>query len=280
MMKSIILSVILVMTAGMQASEFEGTKESYDYKTAMKKVAAKFKGTEGVVLHMGDSITYANQNTRWARSFKWNKKGGYTAEHVDILKWSHADKDKSKLNGWHLASVDAAGGRSETASSGIKAGQYLQGGHRGLPAADVLIKRYNPQIAIVMLGTNDGKAKTPAEKTAASVDALLQKLLANGTIPVLSTIPPCTKFDAEVYNAPLRALAKKHQIPMIDLYKDMLALAGDNWKTQLISSDGIHLTHKLSGANPSKENLANCGYLLRCYLAVNKIGEVRANVLK
>jgi len=32
-----------------------------DYTDAMKKVAAKFTGKEGVVIHLGDSITYANQ---------------------------------------------------------------------------------------------------------------------------------------------------------------------------------------------------------------------------
>lgn len=270
-----IMSVVTVC-----GSEYNPVKETWDYKEAMKKVVASFNGTEGVVLHMGDSITYANQNTRWARSFKWNKKGGYTADDIEILKWSHADKDKSNLNGWYLASVDAAAGRSETAVSGIRTGQYLKGGYRGIASAADLIKRYNPQIAIVMLGTNDGKGKVPPEKAATHVESILKLLLDNGTVPILSAIPPSTKFDAEPYNVIYRKLAEKHKIPMIDLYKDMLALAGDNWKTQMLSQDGIHLSHERSGDAPTKDNLANCGYLLRCYLAVQKIKEVRNGVIQ
>ncbi len=277
-----ILSICVMLLVSFTAafsSEYTPVKESWDYKDAMKKVTKNFKGTQGVVIHMGDSISYANQNTRWARSFK-NKKAGHSKENIEILKWSHADKGKSNLNGWHLTSVDAASGRSETAASGIKTGQYLKGGHKGLPSADKLISKYNPQIAIVMLGTNDGNGKVPPAKATANLDTLIQKLIANGTIPVLSTIPPCTKFDAEQYNKLYRELAKKHSIPMIDLYKDMMALAGDNWKTQLISKDGVHLTHSLSSGPATKDNLANCGYLLRCYLAINKLKEVRANVIK
>lgn len=279
-MRNLLLLLSVMHVGVLMTSEYQPLKESWEYAASMKKVASAFKGTEGVVLHMGDSITYANQNTRWARSFKWNKKGAYTAEDIEILKWSHADKDKSALNGWHLASVDAAGGRSETASSGVRADQYVKGGHRGLPSASDLIKRYNPQIAIVMLGTNDGNAKIPAEDTATHVESIITTLMANGSVPVLSTIPPCTKFDAEVYNVALRALAKKHQIPMIDLYADMMQLAGDKWKEQMLSGDGIHLSHKLCAAAPTKENLSQCGYLLRCYLAVKKLQEIRKTVLK
>jgi lysophospholipase L1-like esterase len=275
-----ILFVCLLMHGSIQGSEYSPVKESWDYAKAMKAVTKKFKGTEGVVLHMGDSITYANQNTKWARSFKWNKKGAYSPSDIEVLKWSHADKDKSKLNGWHLASVDAASGRSETAVSGIRTGQYVKGGYRGIASAADLIKRYNPQIAIVMLGTNDGLAKIKPDEAEKHIKTLITLLLENGTIPVLSTIPPCVKFDAESYNQRYRKLAEKHKIPMIDLYKDMMALAGDKWKEQMLSGDGIHLSHQLSGDKPSKENLSKCGYLLRCFLAVQKIKELRSVVLK
>ncbi|NRA40552.1 MAG: SGNH/GDSL hydrolase family protein [Planctomycetes bacterium] len=281
---SSLLSVVVASALSfslVSASEYTPVKEDWDYSKAMKTVTAKFTGTEGVVIHMGDSISYANQNTRWANAVTWNKKAGvYSDEDKEILKWSHAYKKKSNLNGWHLTSVDAAGGRSETSVSGITTGQYLKGGKRGIASAAELIKRYNPQIVILMLGTNDGNGKVPAQKAADNIETLVKMLLENGTIPVLSTIPPCVKFDAEAYNALYRGIAKKHSIPMIDLYKDMMALAGDNWKTQMLSSDGIHLSHKLSGAAPTKSNLANCGYLLRCWMAVQKLKEVRAGVIK
>jgi len=48
-------------------SPFVGRTESWDYASAMKEVARKFTGTEGVVLHFGDSITVAAEYTAWGR---------------------------------------------------------------------------------------------------------------------------------------------------------------------------------------------------------------------
>ncbi len=42
-----------------------GTVQAGDYPKAMKKVAKKFKGDQGKVVPMGDSLTYANQAGRW-----------------------------------------------------------------------------------------------------------------------------------------------------------------------------------------------------------------------
>src|SRR5262245_20235230 len=44
--------------------------EKWDYEAPMKKVAARFKGKEGVVIHVGASDTIANPYTTWARSGK------------------------------------------------------------------------------------------------------------------------------------------------------------------------------------------------------------------
>src|SRR5947209_7639294 len=60
--------------------------EGWDYAAPMKKVAATFRGQEGVVLHVGGSMTIANPYGTWARSGK-----GKTAEDAAILKWMHTD---------------------------------------------------------------------------------------------------------------------------------------------------------------------------------------------
>src|SRR3982751_2134457 len=79
------------------------------YAEAMRKVAAKFTGKEGVVLHLGDSITYANQYSGWARFGK-----GKTPQEEAALKWMHCGADND-TDGWYLARVDRPGGRSDTA---------------------------------------------------------------------------------------------------------------------------------------------------------------------
>src|SRR5258706_10792456 len=98
-----------------------------DYADAMKKVAAKFTGKEGVVIHLGDSITYANQYSGWARSGK-----GKTPQEEAACKWMHCGADND-TDGWFLARVDLPGNRSDTAVSGIRSNEYLAGGKSGIP---------------------------------------------------------------------------------------------------------------------------------------------------
>jgi lysophospholipase L1-like esterase len=249
--------------------------EDYDYRAAMKKVAAKFKGTPGVYLHLGDSITHANPNTAWARAGQ-----GQTAEEKAFLKWSHAGEQNDK-DGWHLAAVDVPGGRSHTAAGGLRANEMLEGGHNGLPALAELIKKYNPQLALYMLGTNDIAQGRPVKQYSADIEKAVDLLLNNGTIVILSTIPPFRGKGKQVdeYNAALRELARKKQIPLVDLYAEMKARAGDDMEKAYLNLDGVHLSHEPPNGPATAENLKKSGYLLRCYLAVHKGMEVKAKVL-
>ena len=89
-----------------------------------------FTGSEGFVVHCGDSITYANQYGRWAQS-----SNGKTIDDDAICTWMHAYEDTDlwsqtwtpttnyTLNGWQLARYDRPGGRSFTAESGIRSDQ-------------------------------------------------------------------------------------------------------------------------------------------------------------
>ena len=144
-------------------------KEPYDYAAAMKQVAAKFKGTPGVFLHLGDSITYANPNTGWARGGQ-----GHTAEEKAFLKWTHAG-ERNDSDGWYLASVDVPSGRSHTAASGCRADEFIKGGKGGLPALAEIIKKYNPQLALYMLGTNDISAGRPVAAYIADVEKAIDQ---------------------------------------------------------------------------------------------------------
>jgi len=251
------------------------TKEGHDYAPTMKAVAAKFKGKPGVFLHLGDSITYANQNTAWARGGQ-----NQTAEEKAFLKWSHAG-ERNDADGWHLASVDVPSGRSHTAASGVRADEYLKGGKGGLPALSEIIKKYNPQLALYMLGTNDISAGRPVAAYSADVERAVDLLLANGTVVILSTLPPYRGKAKQVedYNAALRDLAKMKQLPLIDLHAEMKARAGADMEKNYLSGDGVHLTFQPANGPATEENLKKSGYLLRCYLAVHKGMEVKARVL-
>lgn len=250
-----------------------------DYVEAMSKVAARFKGTEGVVLHVGDSITYANQYGAWARYGK-----GKTPEDVAICKWMHVGKEND-LDGNFLARVDRPGGRSETAVSGIRSNEWLAGGKAGIPPLAEVVKRYNPQMAVVMLGTNDVNGGRGPSEIRADLGKIVDLLLANGTIPILSTIPPLKGKEEKVraVNAALLDLVKEKRIPHIDYHGEILKRRPGDWLGTLISQDGVHPTPGINGANggsePTEENLKNSGYLLRGWLSVRKIAEVKSKVL-
>lgn len=246
-----------------------------DYVEAMRKVAARFKGKEGVVLHLGDSITYANPYSAWAKYGK-----GKTAEDLAILEWMHCGA-KDDTDGWHLASVDRPGGRSETAASGVRSDEFLAGGKGGLPPLAEILRKYNPQMAVVMLGTNDASAGRPVAQYKSSMLQIVDALLAHGTIPILSTIPPHPKKEdlANSYNLAIREICRERKIPMIDYGGEILKRRPGDWNGTLLAKDDVHPTAGVGGvqaaSEPTEENLRNSGYLLRGWLSVRKIAEVK-----
>lgn len=242
-----------------------------EYAAPMKKVAAAFKGTEGVVLHIGDSITYANPYGQWARNGK-----GKTPADEAILKWMHAGK-RDATDGWHLAAVDRPGGRSETAASGIRSDEMLAGTKSGLPSLAEMIKTYTPRMAVVMLGTNDASASRKTEDYAADMERIVQTILDAGAIPILSTIPPHPKQEklARDYNEALRKLAKAKKIPLIDYEAEILKRRPKDWNGTLLAKDDVHPTAEGAALEPTEENLKKSGYLLRGWLSVRTIAEVK-----
>ncbi|HUW84523.1 MAG TPA: hypothetical protein VMZ31_17195, partial [Phycisphaerae bacterium] len=125
-----------------------------------------WSGTTGFVVHLGDSITYANPFGQWARYGS-----GKTQSDIDICNWMHSDVwgdgTNNSANGWYLAAYDMPGGRSFTAESGIQTDQYLVGS-MDLPSMDQMYtpgftnpdgKQYLDSVmATILLGTNDASS--------------------------------------------------------------------------------------------------------------------------
>jgi lysophospholipase L1-like esterase len=271
-MNMLIATLLVLSSADRQA-------QTADYAEAMKKVTAKFSGKEGVVIHLGDSITYANQYSGWARFGK-----GKTPQEEAACKWMHVGAD-NESDGWYLARVDRPGNRSDTAVSGIRSYEYLEGGKAGIPPMAEVVKKYNPQMAVVMLGTNDvNGGRTPAQYKA-DMSKVVDLIIGNGTIPILSTIPPIRGKDDAVkaFNAVLAEIVREKKIPLIDYYAEIVKRRPTDWMGTLISDDGVHPTGDHAGAGPgsepTEENLKNSGQLLRGVLSVRKIAEVKAKVL-
>lgn len=252
-------------------------QEAWDYAGPMKKIAAKFRGNEGVVLHVGGSMTIANPYGTWARSGK-----GKTPDDLAILKWMHTDT-KDKHDGWWLCRTEVVGYRAHTAESGLKSAMLHAGGKRGLPTLAKLLDDYQPRMVTIECGIYDVEDNVSLDDYRKNMAKALDLILDKGAIPVLNTIPP---FKAQLqrtkqFNEALRDLAKERNIPVLDLEREILTRRPDDWFGTLM--DRIHLTAAQKGGNPAAEptadNLKKSGYQLRGYLTVRKIAEIKRRVV-
>lgn len=277
MLKRVVLVAVACLACLPAARAAEAIKDAWDWPRAMKAVTAKYKGAQGKVVPIGDSITYANPAGQWVRRGE-----GRSPEEVALCTWMRSEVN-DKTNGWWLAADDQPSGRSWTASSGMTAEQCLAGGHRGLPALDAILQDHDPQVAIILLGTNDAGQQVPVERYLAAMETIYKKCVDRGTIPVVTTVPPRSSDPAGLvgpYNAGLVALAKKHGLPLIDYHGEILARQpGTAWQGTLISGDGVHPSADGAAGPATPENLARCGYLLRGWLSVRKLMEIKQKVL-
>ena len=114
-----------------------------------------------------------------------------------------------------------------------------------------------------------------------AVDLMLKR----GIIPILSTIPPHVgKLElSRQYNAALRELAKASNLPLIDFEREILLRRPNDWDGTLLGKGDVHPTAEQAGVGPASEptaqNLAASGYLLRGWLSVQKIADVKRQVI-
>src|SRR5262245_5881273 len=215
--------------------------EAWYYAGAMKKVAAKFRGNEGVVLHVGGSMTIANPYGTWARSGK-----GRTPDDLAILKWMHTDT-KDKRDGWWLCRTEVVNYRAYTAESGLKSAMLFHGGKRGLPTLEKMLDDYQPRMVTIECGIYDVEDGVALDDYRRNMAKALDLVLGRGAIPVLNTIPP---FKAQLertkqFNEALRELAKERWIPVLDLEREIFIRRPDDWYGALM--DRIHLTAEQTG---------------------------------
>jgi hypothetical protein len=273
-----LLVVTLLVTCSSTRAEEAPLAQPWEYAEAMKQVAAKGRGRgrAGVVLHVGDSITYASPYAAWARAGE-----GRTEADRAALKWMHAG-DGDDSDGWYLATFDHPdGGRSYTACGGIRADEMLAGGKQHMPPLDELLEKYKPQAAVVMLGTNDASAGREVGAYRRDVESIIEKMVSRGVVPIVSTIPPHVHKPelAASYNEALREVARARHLPLIDFEREILSRRAKDWDGTLLNRGDVHPTAEQGGATPAAaptpENLRNSGYLLRGWLSVRKIAEVK-----
>ena len=238
---------------------------------AMRKVHANSRGDEGVLLHLGDSITYSmayfaplqyageakmSPDTRNAL----NLVNGYMKK--DCYRWKGPDKGNYS---------------GQTAIWGLK-------------NVDDWIATLKPEVALIMFGTNDIRRGT-IEAHEKNLLALIQRCLDNGVVVILSTIPPMHGFDEKVRQTVevQRKVAAEMKVPLIDFHAHVVNRRPQDWDGTLeqfegfsqwevptiISKDGVHPSNPQQWQSDyTEEGMARNGNVLRSYLTLMAYAEV------
>jgi hypothetical protein len=129
-----------------------------------------------------------------------------------------------------------------------------------------------PSFALVMFGTNDIQY-VPADKYERYLRQIVTTLLANRTVPILSTFPNWSAEPEKTiqYNQIVVQIAQDHAIPLMNLYQALLPLPNHGVEP----TDALQLTMPTDGrvANFSSANL-QAGYVIRNLLALRSLSHV------
>jgi len=251
---------------GLAASAFAAGAP--DWAEPMKAVHARFTGQPGTVAQFGDSITIT-------MAFFVPLEGevrNLPADLVEAHAWIRKYVQGRCWRGWKGPEFGNEG-RTTTAW--------------GLARMDEWLKRLNPEVALILWGTNDTyQGPQPPEYTE-NLRQIVRKCLDNGTVPILYTIPP--KGDqagneketarVESFVEAARTVARESRIPLVDFYREMLARQPTDFAKTLLG-DNLHPSYPAEYQRDfGDEALKHSGYTLRNYLTLRAYHEVYREVL-
>jgi lysophospholipase L1-like esterase len=242
----------------------------------MRQVHKRFRGTPGTLAQYGDSITVTMAFLAphaYAERIEPKNCPAEVRKQLDLIQ-SYANR---KL--W----IQWKGG--EYGNTGMMMSDWL------LRNVDQWQKKLQPEAAVILFGTNDIGRIMPPEYTE-NMAAALRRMMADGTVPMLTTVPPKSGADQMVHDLYLAALtiARELKVPVIDYYGQILARRPDDWDGRLekfkgfsdvyevptlISADGTHPSNPKKFQNDfSEEALGSNGYNLRNYLTLRMYAEL------
>ena len=248
------------------------TPDRDNWVEPMKKVHARFTGKPGTFAQFGDSISVS-------RAFWFGLQYDRKNSPPDMAKAYEIVRRHMLPACW-----DWKG--SQYGSDG---GMTIRWAHENV---DKWLDKLQPEVALIMFGTNDLGPLELAEY-AAKTREVVQKCLDRGTVVILSTIPPKhgqVKKAAEFAEA-VRRIAREMKVPLCDYHAEIVKRRPDDWDgalpkfkdvpgdeynvPTLISRDGVHPSNPRKNAGDfSEEALRSNGYGLRSYLTLLGYAEV------
>ncbi len=245
----------------------------------MKKVHARFTGTKGTFACFGDSISVTL--AFWS-PLQYDQPDKLPAEAGKALKLV---KETMKPDCW----------------SRWKGPQYGNNGSMTIRWADenvaAWLKKLNPEVAVIMFGTNDMN-DLGFEEYKSKTRKVVERCLKNGTIVILTTIPPHTgRFEqSKKYAEAVRRIAAQEEVPLVDFFAEIVKRRPNDWDGSLAkfknspggdydvptltARDGVHPSNPAKYQDFSEESLQKNGYQLRNYLTLMAYADVIRSVLK
>jgi len=268
------LSVGLPAVLALLAAPSWGQDEP-EWVKPMREAHARFDGRPGTFAHFGDSITVTL--AFWTPMLYERKNAPPEMEEAYGLVHGYLQPEC-----WR----DWKGG--EYGNEGMQTAQWAT------QHIDEWLAKLNPEVALIMFGSNDVN-NVGADGYRAQMTALVDTCLANGTVVILSTIPPRNNFveKAAEFAQVVRELAAEKRVPLIDFHAEIMARRPDDWNgaldkfaewegydvPTLIARDGVHPSHpEAYRSDYSEEALNCCGFSLRNYLALMAYADVLERV--
>jgi hypothetical protein len=138
-----------------------------------------------------------------------------------------------------------------------------------------------PSIALILIGTND-VGLMDGETYRENLENILDKTIARSVLPVLSTLPRRSGYDAQIaeFNDIVRSTAQQYQIPIWEFYNALETRPNNG-----LEADGVHLSYPPveigqweATANFVGDNL-NYGYNVRNLTAIQVLDAVWRQVI-
>jgi len=259
-----------------------GLPEGDYWVEPMREVHKRFKGKHGTLAQYGDSITVT---MAFLASYSYGDEIAPKNCPPEVKKELDAVASYANRALWREWKGP------EWGNTGMMKSDWL------IENVDAWQKKMNPEVAVILFGTNDLGSICPPEYTE-NMAAAIRRMLADGTVPMLTTVPPCANRDPDMmrdYWLALLSIAGALKIPVIDYYSEIIRRRPADWNgalekfnqhdgydvPTLISRDGVHPSHPAKYRNDFSEEALNCnGYGLRDYLTLRKYYEVITKVLK
>ena len=244
----------------------------------MRSVHAKFSGEPGTLACFGDSITVTMAFWAPLQLGPPRKMDEATAADYELVKRSMQPKCWRE---WKGPDFGCAGGMT------------IRWAHENV---ERWLSTMKPEVAVIMFGSND-LTQLEADEYQRRTRAVIMSCLDQGTVVILSTIPP--RHDhvakAQQFAEIVRQLGRELKVPVCDYMAEIVKRRSDDWDgtlpqfrdrsgyevLTLVSGDGVHPSNPRDFPNDfSDQGLRTNGFALRNYVVLRDYARVIRLVLE